>query len=42
MNELRKQLDGLFEYFNHELSARNFKNCIRWFMKYEQTRLKKC
>jgi hypothetical protein len=29
MNELRKQLDGLFEYFNHELSARNFKNCIR-------------
>jgi hypothetical protein len=35
MSELRKQLDDLFEYFNHELSARNFRDCIRRFMKSE-------
>ncbi len=42
MNELHKQLDGLFKYLNHELSAHNFRDCIRQFMKSEQTQLKKC
>jgi predicted HAD superfamily phosphohydrolase len=42
MNELRRQLDDLFEYLNHELSARNFRDCIRRFMKSKRARLKKC
>jgi hypothetical protein len=29
MNEFCRQLDDLFEYLNHELSARNFKDYIR-------------
>ncbi len=33
MSELHGQLDDLFEYFNHELTARNFRDCIRRFMK---------
>jgi len=33
MSELHGQLDDLFEYLNHELSAHNFKDCIRRFMK---------
>jgi len=42
MSEPRRQLDDLFKYLNHELSARNFRDCIRRFMKSEQARLKKC
>jgi hypothetical protein len=29
MSELHRQLDDLFEYLNHELSAHNFRDCIR-------------
>jgi len=29
MSELRRQLDDLFEYLNHEVGACNFRNCIR-------------
>jgi hypothetical protein len=42
MSELNGQLDDLFEYLNHELSARNFKDCIRRFMKSKRARLKTC
>jgi hypothetical protein len=42
MSELCRQLDDLFEYLNHELSARNFKDYIRRFMKSKRARLKKC
>jgi hypothetical protein len=42
MSELHGQLDDLFEYLNHELSARNFRNCIRQFMKFKPARLKTC
>jgi len=35
MSELHRQLDDLFEYLNHELSACNFRDCIRRFMKSE-------
>ncbi len=41
MAELRSQLDGLFEYIHHELSARGFSDCVRRFMKFERSRLKK-
>ncbi len=41
MAELRNQLDDLFEYIHHELSARGFKDCVRRFMKSERSRLKK-
>jgi hypothetical protein len=41
MSELHRQLDDLFKYFNHELSAHNFKNYIRRFMKSKQAQLKK-
>jgi hypothetical protein len=33
MSELHGQLDDLFKYFNHELSARNFRDCISRLMK---------
>jgi hypothetical protein len=33
MSEFHGQLDDLFKYLNHELSARNFRDCIRRFMK---------
>jgi hypothetical protein len=41
MSELHRQLDDLFKYLNHELSACNFKDCTRWFMKSKQVQLKK-
>jgi hypothetical protein len=41
MAEFRSQLDDLFEYIHHELSARGFKDCVRRFMKSERSRLKK-
>jgi hypothetical protein len=37
MVELRSQLDNLFEYIYHELSAHNFKDYVRQFMKYERS-----
>jgi hypothetical protein len=36
MSELCRQLVDSFKYFNHELSARNFRDYIRRFMKFEQ------
>jgi hypothetical protein len=39
--EFRSQLDNLFEYIHHELSARGFRDCVRRFMKFERSRLKK-
>jgi hypothetical protein len=36
MRDFCRQLDDLFEYFNHELSARNFKDFIKRFMKSER------
>jgi hypothetical protein len=39
--KLRGQLDNLFEYIHHELSARGFRDCVRRFMKSERSRLKK-
>jgi hypothetical protein len=41
MAELRNQLDNLFEYIHHELSARGFRDCVRQFMKSKKSRLKK-
>jgi hypothetical protein len=41
MAELRNQLDNLFEYIHHELSARGFRDCVKRFMKSERSRLKK-
>jgi hypothetical protein len=41
MAKFRRQLDDLFEYIHHELSARGFRDCVRRFMKYERSRLKK-
>ncbi len=41
MAKLRRQLDDLFEYIHHELSARGFRDCVRRFMKNERSRLKK-
>jgi hypothetical protein len=41
MAELRNQLDNLFEYIHHELSARGFRDCVRRFMKFERSHLKK-
>jgi hypothetical protein len=41
MAELRNQLDNLFEYIHHELSARGFRDCVRQFMKSERSRIKK-
>jgi len=41
MAELRSQLDNLFEYIHHELSARGFRDCVRRFMKSKRSRLKK-
>jgi hypothetical protein len=29
MSELHRQLNDLFKYLNHEVSACNFKDCIR-------------
>jgi len=41
MVELCSQVDGLFEYIHHELSAHGFRDCVRQFMKFERSRLKK-
>jgi hypothetical protein len=41
MAELRNQLDNLFEYIHHELSACGFRDCVRRFMKSEGSCLKK-
>jgi hypothetical protein len=41
MAELYNQLDNLFEYIHHELSARSFRDCVRQFMKSKRSRLKK-
>jgi hypothetical protein len=41
MAKLRNQLDNLFEYIHHELSARGFRDCVRQFMKSERSHLKK-
>jgi hypothetical protein len=41
MDKFRRQLDDLFEYIHHELSPRGFRDCVRRFMKYERSRLKK-
>jgi hypothetical protein len=41
MAELHSQLDGLFEYIHHELSARGFRDCVRRFMESERSCLKK-
>jgi hypothetical protein len=39
MAELHSQLDNLFEYIHHELSARGFRDCVRRFMKSERSHL---
>jgi hypothetical protein len=41
MVELRSQLDNLFEYIHHELSAHGFRDCVKQFMKSKRSRLKK-
>jgi hypothetical protein len=41
MAELHNEFDNLFEYIHHELSARGFKDCVKRFMKFERSRLKK-
>jgi hypothetical protein len=38
MVELHNQLDNLFEYIHHELSARGFKDCVKRFMKFKRSR----
>jgi hypothetical protein len=37
MVELRSELDNLFEYIHHELSAHSFRDCVRQFMKFERS-----
>jgi len=41
MVELHSQLDNLFEYIHHELSAHGFRDCVKRFMKFEKSRFKK-
>jgi hypothetical protein len=41
MAKLCNQLDNLFEYIHHELSAHGFRDCVKRFMKSERSRLKK-
>jgi hypothetical protein len=40
MAELRRVMDTEFEYLHHELSDQGFRDCVRRFMKSEQSRLK--
>lgn len=35
------QLDNEFEYISHELNAHRFWDCVRWYMKFEQSQMKK-
>jgi hypothetical protein len=41
MVKFHSQLDDLFEYIHHELSARGFRDCVKRFMKSERSCLKK-